>query len=212
MSMASRNGLTELQRQLAHAFLSRARGFFLTGGAVLVGWELAHRTTDDLDFFTDSNDAMAVSDATLRGAAESLGATVTSLVGSPDFHRYVVQRGDESVRVDVVRDRTPQLHDKLERDGIRMDSVEEIFVNKICALVGRSEIRDLVDLMALEERGLRVEDSLALAQRKDASATPATLGWLLSTLTIPEGPDRARLQRYAKDLERRMLALAVPSP
>jgi hypothetical protein len=168
-----------------------------------------HRTTDDLDFFTDSPEAMALSDATLRGAADALGASVASLVGSPDFHRYVVTRGTESVRVDVVHDRTPQVREKLERDGLRMDSVEEIFVNKICALVGRSEIRDLFDLMELERRGLAVEAYLPLAQRKDGSATPATLGWLLGTLTIPEGPDRPRLQAFAKDLERRMLVLAA---
>lgn len=207
--MGSPSRLTPLQLELARAFLSRAPGFFLTGGAVLVGWELMHRTTDDLDFFTDSPEAMALSDATLRGAADALGASVASLVGSPDFHRYVVTRGTESVRVDVVHDRTPQVREKLERDGLRMDSVEEIFVNKICALVGRSEIRDLFDLMELERRGLAVEAYLPLAQRKDGSATPATLGWLLGTLTIPEGPDRPRLQAFAKDLERRMLVLAA---
>jgi hypothetical protein len=169
-----------------------------------------HRTTDDLDFFTDSNEAMVHSDAAIRGAAEAIGADVTPLVGAPDFHRYVLARQNESVRVDIVRDRTPPLRDKQIRDGLRMDSIEEIFVNKICALVGRSELRDLVDLMALEAKGLRVEDFLALAAKKDAAITPGTLAWLCGTFHLPPMPDRDRLVRFLKDLEARMLQRAAP--
>jgi Nucleotidyl transferase AbiEii toxin, Type IV TA system len=43
----------------------------------------------------------------------------------------------------------------------------EIFANKLCALLGRSEIRDLVDVRALEESGLSLTDGLAGGQRKD---------------------------------------------
>ena len=198
--------LTAFQADVAKAFLDRAPGFFLTGGAVLAGWELKHRTTDDLDFFTDSDEAMSMADAAVRGAAADLGAVASVLVTTPDFRRFLLSQNDETVRVDVVRDRAPQLRQKIIRDGLRMDPVEEIFVNKICALVSRSELRDLVDLHALEEKGLRVEEYIELAQKKDGGVTPATLAWLLGSLVA--GP--SGLARYVKDLERRMLALSVP--
>jgi hypothetical protein len=208
--------LTALQTDVLDALVRHAPGFFLTGGAVLVGWTLAHRTTDDLDLFTTSDDAMAAAGTAARGSASELGATITALTTTPDFHRYLISRGAESVRVDLVRDRTPSLHPKLMVDGVRMDSSEEIFANKIAALVGRSEVRDLVDLLALERIGYHVEDHLEAAKKKDAGVSPATLAWLLSELHAPaqmEGVDaitRDALEAFIRDLERRMLVLSPP--
>ena len=45
-------GLDNFQREILTAFFERQRGFFLTGGAALVGFHLKHRTTLDLDLFT----------------------------------------------------------------------------------------------------------------------------------------------------------------
>ena len=50
---------------------------------------------------------------------------------------------------------------------VRVDPAEEIFANKLCTLLGRSEIRDLVDARALEGLGLSLTDALAAGQRKD---------------------------------------------
>jgi Nucleotidyl transferase AbiEii toxin, Type IV TA system len=126
-------------------------------------------------------------------------------------HRYLLSRADGSVRVDVVCDRTPQLYPTVVNDGITMDSVEEIVANKIAALVGRSELRDAVDLLALEELGHRVEDHLEAAKKKDAGVSPATLAWLLSSMHAPdpvEGADPAKLETFLRDLEKRMLRLS----
>ncbi len=205
--MALHSGrLTPLQCDALEALSRRAPEFFLTGGAVLAGWTLKHRTTDDLDLFTTSDDAMAGADAAVRGAASELHATVTSITTTPDFHRYLLSRRAESVRVDLVRDRTPVLHPKRTVDGVQMDQVEEIVANKVAALVGRSEVRDLVDLHALEQLGYRVEDYLADARKKDSGVTPATLAWLLSSIHTPD----TALETFIRDLEKRMLALSPP--
>ena len=213
--VGSRKGkLTELQSDALEEIARRTPGFFLTGGAVLVGFTLGHRFTDDLDFFTNDDVAMQTGDAALRGAASALGATLETTTTSPDFRRYVLSRGNEGVRVDLVRDRTPPLRPRVVRDGIPMDATEEIFANKIAALVGRSEVRDLVDLMALERTGLRVEDFIADAQKKDGGATPATIAWLLSSIHAPENPDgadRSALEAFIRSLEERMLSLSSPA-
>ncbi|MCU0695706.1 MAG: hypothetical protein MUC96_04135 [Myxococcaceae bacterium] len=78
--------LTDRQLALAQAFFRhQPTGYFLTGGAVLAGWELAHRSTDDLDLFTLQPDAMVPGEQALRRAAAELGATVTAVTTSPDF-------------------------------------------------------------------------------------------------------------------------------
>jgi hypothetical protein len=100
------------------------------------------------------------------------------------------------------------------RDGVAMDSVEEILANKITTLASRSEIRDVVDLYCLEQAGYRIEDHLENALRKDAGATPATIAWLLSTLRVPErvpgDAPRDVIVAYVNDLEGRMRKLALP--
>lgn len=100
-----------------------------------------------------------------------------------------------------------------ELHGIRLSAVEEIVANKICALLGRWEVRDLIDLLALEREGFRVENHLDDAAKKDGGVTAATLAWVLSSLQIPEklpeGFDQPTLEAFRSELERRMRAVAA---
>jgi hypothetical protein len=192
----------------------RGSDYFLTGGAVLAGWVLRHRTTDDLDVFTERDAAIEAADRFARYVADRTACTVEAVQSAPDFRRYLLSRESESVQVDFVRDRAPQLFPKVVRDGVRTDSVEEIVVNKLCALAGRSEIRDLVDLMFLERAGYRAESFLVPAAQKDGGTTPATLAWILSGFRIPDelpgNASREEVVEFAHDLERRMRDAARP--
>jgi hypothetical protein len=59
-------------------------------------------------------------------------------------------------------------------------------VNKLCALLGRAELRDLVDLRALLEQGGNFEQALRDAPRKDGGFSPLTLAWVLKeTSPVP---------------------------
>jgi predicted nucleotidyltransferase component of viral defense system len=72
-------------------------------------------------------------------------------------------------------DRAPPIErDKTTADSVRLDSMREIAANKICALVSRSEIRDLVDLRALLEAGVDLKCAGEDTLMKDAGADPAT--------------------------------------
>lgn len=210
----SPKGLTPLQMLVITELQSRKTNFFLTGGGVLVGWVLHHRATEDLDLFTASDETMAEADRLARGIAASIGADIESLVSTPDFKRFLLTRGAEAVKLDFVRDRAPQLREKVAVGGLLMDPVEEIIVNKLCALAGRAEVRDLVDLQCLEDAGYDILKFLPEAESKDAGATPATLAWLLSTFRIPDeipGPHSSdELRRFGLALQAKLRALAVP--
>lgn len=207
--------LSALQRDVVRELAHRNCGFFLTGGGVLVGFVLGHRTTDDLDLFTTDDAAMAQADALAHALSEAVGAELESLQTTPDHRRYLFTRGADGTRIDFVRDRGLQLMEKPVRDGVAMDRVEEIIANKITTLASRSEIRDVVDLYCLEQAGYRVDDHLENALRKDAGATPATIAWLLSTLRVPErlpgDVPRDVIVAYVKDLEARLRKRALPS-
>lgn len=184
------SSLTPLQLDVLRGFFQRERGFHLTGGAALAGFHLGHRQTDDLDLFTPDSDAFERGRYVLAEVARAVGAALVIRQDAPGFLRAALVRGDEGVVVDMVRDRSPQTEpNKQERDGIRIDSPEEILANKLTAVVGRAEERDLVDLLCLERAGYRIETALPVALAKDGGCTPATLAWLLSEVTIPDGID-----------------------
>lgn len=210
------NRLSPLQRDLLEAFFRHESRFHLTGGAALAGYYLGHRETADLDLFTSSA-AMHEGEAALRAAAREVGASVEHVQTAPDFRRRLVRRARESVVVDLVADAAPQGPQPKNRfGGVRVDPPDEILANKLCALLSRAELRDLVDVRALEQAGFRTEDAVALASRKDAGLTPAQLAWVLSQVTIgddaaiPGDVSAADLQGFLADLIARLTRLSFP--
>ncbi len=210
------NKLSALQQDFLNAFFQREDRFFLTGGAALVGFYLGHRETHDLDLFT-LEDAMTEGMAAVAEVARELGGTLEAIQTSPDFRRVLLRREAKAIVIDLVRERVVQLApDKPLINGIRVDPPQEILANKLCALLSRSEIRDLVDVRALELAGHRVEDALAAAAAKDSGLTPAQLGWVLSQLELgddlipPGGVSAEELRRYLSELIARLARQAFP--
>ena len=208
--------LTPLQSELAARFFAIEQRFVLTGGGALAGFLLGHRETKDLDLFTRDR-ILDEGARALREAAEALGARVLARQISPTFHRYLVQRGEEGLVVDLAVDFAERGSAPLRFGSIRVDSPEEILANKLCTLLGRAELRDLVDVRALELAGHRLEDALSLAQRKDGGLTAAQLAWVLSQIEIgddariPGGVSVALLRKFLLDLQRRLGALSLPA-
>jgi hypothetical protein len=91
----------------------------------------------------------------------------------------------ESVIVDLVRDEAPQVRDKITIDGIVVDPPEEILANKLCTLLSRTEVRDLIDVKTLEAAGHDPLQALPLAEKKDGGVSASQLAWVLSTFPIP---------------------------
>lgn len=208
--------LSPLQEEILQAFFRREDRFFLSGGAALAGFHLGHRRTADLDIFTTSN-ILDAADAALRAAAQDLNATVEAEQTTPDFRRRIVRRGADRVKVDLVVERAAQIFpDKLRKGDVLVDPPEEILANKLCTLLSRSEIRDLVDVYALERAGFSVESALPHAARKEGGLTPASLAWVLSEIQIgddaslPGGMAVTELREFIKDLISRLTRLAHP--
>ncbi len=208
--------LSPLQRAFLDAFFSIETRFFLTVGAALAGSHLGHRTTADLDLFA-TEDVMEAGDDALRQAALSLGATVENIQTSRTFRRRLVRHGEGSVVVDLVIDATRQGYpEKLRIGKVRVDPAGEIMANKLCALLARAELRDLVDVAELDAAGHAVEHSHDLAHKKDGGLTPGQLAWVLSQITIPDGARIAgrhsaeELRSFLARLQARLARVAFP--
>lgn len=209
--------LTPMQEALLQAFFRHEQRFFLTGGAALAGFHLGHRTTQDLDLFVVQANLLDEAETALRAAAGDLGATLERVRTAPEFRRWLVRGRGEGVVVDLVFDRSAQgPWPKLRVGAVHIDPPQEILANKLCAILSRAEVRDLVDTLLLERSGLKIEDALPLANAKDGGLTPAQLAWILSQIRIgddakvPGGVTVAELRSFLADLAARLTRLAFP--
>lgn len=208
--------LDSFQLEVLGHFFRLEKRFFLTGGGALAGYYLGHRGTKDLDLFTPA-DLLDEGVSALEVTAQALGATVEALQTAPSFRRFLLRRGTQSVVVDLVHDFAPQLFAEKRLIGeIRVDPPEEILANKLCALLSRSELKDLVDVRALEGAGYSMESGLHGAAQKDGGLTPGQLAWVLSQVTIgddaqiPGGGSTRELRAYLSDLVARLTRWALP--
>lgn len=167
--------LSSLQFDLLRAF--REPAFFLTGGGALIGFYGHQRITRDLDLFTRDKDAFRIGSDLLKDAASRADGNVEALRTTPYFRRFRVTRERDSTIIDLVLETVRAVSEPIELPSyyILIDTPEELAVNKICALVGRAEPRDLVDLHFLHSHGLDLDNAISQAKQKDGGVGTDTL-------------------------------------
>lgn len=187
---SSRSVLTPFQRAFLGRLFTSVQGFYLSGGGALA-LHFGHRRSLDLDLFTRDVTAFKALCASLPAIASALGARVEILTDAPAFRRVLLtSRGGETARLDLVVETAERVGaGPADLDGLPIDPPEEILANKLCAILGRSEPRDLVDLFFLEKAGLRVLDALPAARHKDAGLTPGQLAWAIDQVPLDRLPE-----------------------
>jgi hypothetical protein len=211
--------LTPLKRAFLEAFFEQNQSFYLTGGSALGIFYLGHRLSYDLDLFTQDSVEWRLLRNEMMRIADGLGARLKSLTSSPEFHRFELVRGEEREIIDLAVEGVPQVDPEKQRFGrIRVDTLREIMTNKVCTLVERSEIKDLVDLYFLNKRGYRVADYLELARTKEGGLDPATISHLLSGVSLDEVPtymleplNLADFRSFVEALRKEMADRAFPT-
>jgi Nucleotidyl transferase AbiEii toxin, Type IV TA system len=175
--------LTPLQWRILEVLSSIQPRWALTGGGALAGFHLKHRLTKDLDLFWHGKDQLGELPREVRDRLTAAGLEVTVLQTATSFFQLRVTDGSGVCIVDLVADPVPSIEAPQQlpfhNGSIIVDSPQEILVNKLCALLGRAELRDLVDVKGLLDSGADLRQALADAPRKDAGFSPLTLAWIL---------------------------------
>lgn len=180
--------LDELQRR-ALALLAHVQPrWVLVGGAALAGLYFHHRTTRDLDLFWRDRSHLGELAAECSRLLRDGGLQVATLQTGGAFHRLRVGDGNAVIVVDLVAEPTPSLDAPAERmvggASVQVASLHDLLVDKLCALLGRAEIRDLVDVRALLAAGGDLDRALRDAPRRDAGFSALTLAWVLRGLPV----------------------------
>jgi predicted nucleotidyltransferase component of viral defense system len=198
--------LTALQWRILDVLAGVQPPWTLTGGAALAGFHLKHRTTDDLDLFWHDQNQLGNMPQEVRDRLTDIGLEVNVLQSGGTFFQVRVSDGQEVCVVDLVAEPTPPIEmPQLVRIGgvsIKVDTPHEILVNKLCALLGRAEIRDLIDVRSLLQAGGDLKKALLDAPRKDGGFSPLTLAWVLRDLRPAViGPVAGLGKAEAEDME-----------
>lgn len=180
--------LTPLKRDLLTAFFRSSKNFFLTGGSALGIFYFDHRMSYDLDFFSVHDIDWHVLSNEMINIGREIGADISRLSASPTFSRFNVCRQGEHEVVDFVREMVPQVSpQKNVFGGIVVDTLQEIATNKWCTLLGRNEIKDLIDLYFLSQH-IDIWVSFEQAKTKDGGVDPSIISHLVSQIKIEELP------------------------
>jgi hypothetical protein len=169
--------LTELQARLLRLLAAnRSPDSYLAGATVIHQVAETPRFSQDLDFFHDLEASVAQSAAADAATLAAAGYHVRWLLRTPLFHRAVVAAAGEEVRLEWAQDTAFRFF-PVESDpicGYRLH-LADAAVNKLLALAGRQEVRDLVDILHLDAHGLSVGALAWAACGKDPGYTPDLL-------------------------------------
>lgn len=197
--------LSGLQARILAALAGIDPPWTLTGGAALAGFHLGHRATRDLDLFWHGRDSIGEVRREVVARLRAAGFEVTELRTMDSFSALQVTQGDQSVVVDLVAEPVASVEapQRVEHMGVAIlvDTAHEILVNKLCALLHRSELRDLVDIQALLAAGGDLARALAEAPTKDGGFSALTLGWTLKGWRVADAARAAGLESRAAKLE-----------
>ncbi len=121
--------------------------FYLTGGTCLHRFYQEDRYSVDLDLFTSDNTMYRRDVREIIEAFDNAGICHSLSVDSRDFVRIITEK---ELRVDMVNDRVFRAGQSIRLEsGIKLDNIQNIAANKICAVLGRDDPKDVFDLYAI---------------------------------------------------------------
>jgi len=135
--------LYALQDQVLKLIFSQEQEFYLTGGTCLSRFYQEKRYSDDLDFFTNSSARFGFAVKNIKAKLLEEFSLIVE-VESKDFIRFKVEG---LLQLDFVNDRVLRYKDVVVlNNGYIIDNIENILSNKLTAVIGRDNPKDIFDI------------------------------------------------------------------
>ena len=161
---------------LRHIAANRSPESYLAGATVLHRDDSSPRYSQDLDFFHDIEDSVALCAQKDAETLERAGYALAWLLRTPAFHRAVVSVEKQQLKIEWAQDSAFRFFpvQKDDRCGYRLHDADAA-INKVLALAGRDEIRDFVDVIHIHNSYLSLGILAWAACGKDPGFTPEFL-------------------------------------
>lgn len=187
--------LNEFQSIVARLLASnRTPDSYLAGGSALHLEPNSLRLSNDLDFFHDSEVRVATAFQGDEALLRNHGFELIIEMSIPGYVRAVVRQGTQATKVEWAHDSAwrflPVVQDP--RVGYRLHPVD-LAINKLLALAGRDEPRDLLDVLFAHRTILPFGAQCWAAPGKDPGFSPGSLLELLRRRGKVHPHDLARL-------------------
>jgi len=156
--------LYTLQDKVLEIVFSIENEFYLTGGTCISRFYHEKRYSDDLDFFTHSSGRFSFAVKNIKTALMQKHQIAVE-VDSKSFIRFKI---DKILQVDFVNDTAYRYKEPVVKEnGFIIDTIENILSNKITAVIGRDNPKDIFDIYLIcSFYDFNWEEILKTAQKK----------------------------------------------
>jgi predicted nucleotidyltransferase component of viral defense system len=141
-----------IQSKVLQALKPALSSFYLTGGTALGRFYLNHRFSEDLDFFLNRSDTFQSKIKNIEKVLISKFSVLKNeSVVYEDFVRYYIEDEGDILKIEFVNDIEYRcgIPNKYEYGFI--DTPLNILTNKLTAIVGRDEPKDVFDICTLAQ-------------------------------------------------------------
>lgn len=172
--------LTKIQILFLELFgkQSFSKRFYLSGGTALAGFYIPYRYSEDLDFFSEEEIQVDEIITFLRSIKDKLGFENFDFNTSFNRNLFFLKFPNETLKLEFTYYPFKQLNSSKEEFGIKIDSIEDIAVNKLFTIYQTPRSRDFMDLyMIIKKYNFTIEDLIKKAKIKfDWHVDPLKLG------------------------------------
>ena len=182
MASLDYTSLYALQDKVLAAIFSKETTFYLTGGTCLNRFYYHRRYSDDLDLFTNENALFRDDVRMLRETLTTTSLPYVIQVDTRDFVRLLVE---EMLQLDLVNDRVYRYgKNVVSSHGFILDNQLNICANKLCAIIGRDDPKDVYDLYTIFKKGELDWKIVITAATKKCVLDPEVLEYRLSSFPL----------------------------
>ncbi|MDO8638317.1 MAG: nucleotidyl transferase AbiEii/AbiGii toxin family protein [Candidatus Daviesbacteria bacterium] len=126
--------------------------FYFTGGTALSSFYLHHRFSDDLDFFSEEKFDNQIIFTLMEELGQKHNFTFQSRFMEVTYIFNLQFKDGENLKVDFGYYPYKKVEREMEKDGLNVDSLLDIAVNKLLTVSQRTEVKDFVDLYFLLQK------------------------------------------------------------
>ena len=162
--------LSDRQKTLLSLLSSNSdiqHNFYLSGGTALAEYYLHHRYSEDLDFFSENEINSMDIQVFFKTISNKVGIKKVDLQQSFNRNLIYLHFEDEIIKTEFTYYPFTQIEVPKIIDGLKVDSLLDIAVNKTFTIYQKSRSRDFIDLyLIIKEKGWSFTDLKKKARAK----------------------------------------------